>query len=900
MRVIWPDLKFVSSRPVIFGYLGRGIRQILNAGWRLYLVLGLLLISGHATAAYYRAETCSTVTTSYPWLDIASSGNAIALSDDGVSGNISLGFTFNFGGSNFTRLRIGANGWLFFSGTATTYINTALPAAGVDAVLMPFWDDLNPASVASRIRYQTLGTSPNRVFVVSFLAVPHYCGGGSGCSNSQTTGITETFQVQLFETTGEVVFSYSNMSTLGGGWTTGPVPAGGLPEQGATIGVEVSSSDYTQFSSNTDSLTNGSSLLFTPTSTAPKCAGFHHLRLEHTGSGVTCAPTTLTIKACADALCSSLYTGGVTGTLTAVGASTVNWVGGASFAIGATGLVTKDVQVTTAGTVTWGASGVAPVASSGTACYIGATASCSFTSSLAGFLFDVPNHYANTTQSITVSSVKQSDNSLACVPGFISTSKTINFSCAYSDPVTGTMPVAVGGSNVSCGTTTGVTLSFNASGVATTTVSYADVGRMTLTASYTGSSGSEIGLVMTGSDTFITAPASFTVVPVGPYSAGNPFRVTVTAKNASGGATPNFGKESTTENVALTHTLVGPPGGNNPALSGTTTLLDAIFQSGNGVATTNSITWGEVGDISLIATLASGSYLGSGLGATGNAAAGPFKPAYFDTTVVPGTGSFTYSGQPFRVTVTAKNASGTTTQNYKGSYAKNVTLTDANSATNNSIGLGNLANASIAAASFISNGEATVTNPTYSYTSKTTAPFEAPTSAPLKLRATDTDGVTSSGHTEETTPIRGGRLRLVNFYGSNLLKPRVEYRAEYWNGNRWATNTLDSTTSIAAGNIATGGLTVSTMTMLAAGEGAITFNIAAAGSYDIAFDLNAAGVDTSCNAAHAGSPANKPWLQGYWSAPANCGGVAAWAQDPNARVRLGSPRAPYIYMRERY
>lgn len=629
---------------------------------------------------------------------------------------------------------------------------------------------------------------------------------------------------------------------------------------------------------------------------------FNYLRIEHAGIGVTCAPTTLTIKACADALCGSLYSGGVTGTLTASGTPIANWVGGATFAIGASGLTTKDVQVTTAGTVTWGASGVAPVASSGTACYVGGTASCSFTSALAGLLFDVPNHYSNTSQTINVNAVKQADNSLACAPAFASTSKTINFGCAYTDPATGTLPVVVGGGSISCGSTSGVSLNFNASGVATTTVRYADVGQMTLTASYAGSSGSEAGLVMTGTDTFIAAPASFTVAPTGPYAAGNPFSVTVTAKNATGGTTPNFGKESTTENVVLTQTLVGPAGGNNPPLSGTTTLLDAAFQSGNGVATTNSIAWGEVGDISMIATLASGSYLGTGLGATGNAAVGPFKPAYFDTVVTPGTGTFTYSGQPFGVTVTAKNASGTTTQNYKGSYAKTVTLTDANSATNNSTGLGSLANASIAAASF-SNGVATVTNPTYTFTTKTTAPLEAPTTAPLKLRATDTDGVTSNGHAEGTTAIRGGRLRLVNFYGSNLLKSRVEYRAEYWDGNRWATNTLDtgaSATSIVAGNIATGGLAVSALTGLNAGVGYITFNTAAAGSYDIALDLNASGVDTSCNAAHAGAPANKRWLQGYWSTPANCGGVAAWAQDPNARIRLGSPRAPYIYLRERY
>jgi MSHA biogenesis protein MshQ len=625
-------------------------------------------------------------------------------------------------------------------------------------------------------------------------------------------------------------------------------------------------------------------------------AGLNHMRIEHSGGGVTCAPTTLTIKACADATCTSLYAGGVSGTLTATGAPTVNWIGGSGFNIDATGSTSKQVQVTTAGTVTWGTSGEAPAPATATSCHVGTNSSCDFGSALAGFLFDVPHHYSDTAQTIAVNAVRQSDNSLACVPAFASTSKTVSFICGYDDPASGTLPVAVGGTGISCGSVTGVNLAFDATGVATTTVRYADVGQMSLTATYTGS-GDESGLVMTGSDNFIAAPASFAVVPGGPYVAGLPFSIVVAAKNASGDTASNFGKESSTENVSLTHMLTGPAGGNNPALNGTTTLMDAAFQSGNGTAGANDVEWTEVGDISLTATLASGSYLGSGLTATGSAAAGPFKPAYFETEVTPGAGSFTYSGQPFTVKVTAKSADGGTTQNYQGAYAKAVMLADANSAANNSGTSGSFSNAAVAAASFAA-GEATTNTIAYTFTNKTTAPLEAPTSVPLALRATDTDAVSSSGHAEGITPIRSGRLHLVSFYGSELLPPRVEYRTEYWDGSRWLTNTLDSTTSITAANFATGGLTVNGVGALTNGIGLITFDVAPAGSYDIAANLNASGVDTSCNAVHGGAAANMGWLQGFWSA--NCGGVAAWAQDPSARIRLGSPKAPYIYLREQY
>ncbi|MEI8163699.1 MAG: DUF6701 domain-containing protein, partial [Betaproteobacteria bacterium] len=36
------------------------------------------------------------------------------------------------------------------------------------------------------------------------------------------------------------------------------------------------------------------------------------------------------------------------------------------------------------------------------------------------------------------------------------------------------------------------------------------------------------------------------------------------------------------------------------------------------------------------------------------------------------------------------------------------------------------------------------------------------------------------------------------------------------------------------------------------------------------------------------------WLQGTWTSS------GAWNQSPTARLKFGSPKAPYIYLRERY
>ncbi|OGS90373.1 MAG: hypothetical protein A2Z95_03175 [Gallionellales bacterium GWA2_60_18] len=545
------------------------------------------------------------------------------------------------------------------------------------------------------------------------------------------------------------------------------------------------------------------------------CTSIDHLRIEHTGSGVTCTPTTLTVKACEDAACSSPYTGGVTGTLTASGTPTVNWVGGADFSIGASGSVTKDVHVTTAGTVTWGATSLSPAPSNATACYIGATASCDFTAALAGFLFNVPDHVSDTQQNITVSAVKQADNSLSCVPAFKDSSKTVSFACTYSNPASGTLPVTVGGSAISCSLGGDVSLSFDATGVASTTVRYADVGQIALTASYTGS-GDSAGLVMTGSDPFIAAPASFSVtgVTAGPIKAGNDFSASVTALNASGNATPNFGNETSPEGVTLTPTLVSPVGGNNPAL-GNGVIAGTAFS--NGVAALTSLNWGEVGNITLGAALTGGSYLGSGLNATGTSATvGAFIPDHFSTEIVLASNvpmpcptgltcptaydGFIYSGQPFSVRVTALNLGGGTTTNYDGTlgFSKDVTLEARDALGAEDIpgtqnpGGGTLANNAIAAADF-SAGVATTATPTYTFAA-TTAPTD------IYLRAKDTDA--SSLRTIPATSVEGGvkvvngRIKIANAHGSEVLPLPMTATVQYYNGSNWVTSATDSVSSL--------------------------------------------------------------------------------------------------------
>lgn len=119
--------------------------------------------------------------------------------DDQNSMKIPIGFSFCFYGQSYSKLVISSNGYLLFDTTqANAYsqwpINSPIPAvsgAPKGAIMFP-WQDL--FSTGSIIRYETMGTAPNRKFVVSFDSIPYY-----SCTTSYFTG-----QVVLEETTNAI------------------------------------------------------------------------------------------------------------------------------------------------------------------------------------------------------------------------------------------------------------------------------------------------------------------------------------------------------------------------------------------------------------------------------------------------------------------------------------------------------------------------------------------------------------------------------------------------------------------------------------------------------------------------------------------------------------------------
>jgi len=86
----------------------------------------------------------------YDWVDISGVGTPIEFSstgysDDGNTGPLPIGFSFDFYGQTFTDFYACTNGWVSFTSDKTSYSNQPLPndGTGVPENLMAiFWDDL--------------------------------------------------------------------------------------------------------------------------------------------------------------------------------------------------------------------------------------------------------------------------------------------------------------------------------------------------------------------------------------------------------------------------------------------------------------------------------------------------------------------------------------------------------------------------------------------------------------------------------------------------------------------------------------------------------------------------------------------------------------------------------------
>jgi MSHA biogenesis protein MshQ len=161
--------------------------------------------------------------------------------DDSLSAPLDLGFSFRLGATSYTQVRVNTNGRIAFNnsyctfGTASaanprTYPNP-LPNSNLNNSLQIYGADLDE-NAAGTITYSTVGTAPNRIFVVTWNDVSAWREGGA---QNRGAGTSYNLQIQLHES-GDFYFVYGNSDDISEPSNTAMGPA--------QIGWQIDSNDY--------------------------------------------------------------------------------------------------------------------------------------------------------------------------------------------------------------------------------------------------------------------------------------------------------------------------------------------------------------------------------------------------------------------------------------------------------------------------------------------------------------------------------------------------------------------------------------------------------------------------------------------------------------------------------
>lgn len=183
------------------------------------------------------------------YVPISTTGTALNLADDGEA-NVTMPFNFVFYGVTSADLRVGNNGGVRFNATTgdVSNGNVALPNATHALTFFPFWDDIDADT--GNVYYATVGTAPNRQFIIEWYNRPHFSNVGSA-----------TFEMILYETTNRIEFVYPDTTFGNASYDNGV---------SATVGINQDGTNALQYSYNTaGSIPDGLGICWYPPAPGP-------------------------------------------------------------------------------------------------------------------------------------------------------------------------------------------------------------------------------------------------------------------------------------------------------------------------------------------------------------------------------------------------------------------------------------------------------------------------------------------------------------------------------------------------------------------------------------------------------------------------------------------------------
>jgi MSHA biogenesis protein MshQ len=591
--------------------------------------------------------------------------------------------------------------------------------------------------------------------------------------------------------------------------------------------------------------------------TGPVTLTLNHVRITHDGTALTCSPETVTLKACANAACTTTFTDNVT---VSVGSTLGAWSSNPVTLVN--GVASVNLSSATAGTATLSGTVTSPSATTtALTCYRGSVAGdCALVFSNASCSLDAVETAKAPNTAILTKRIGGGVvlDVLALNNGVINTSSTATI-----------VAQLVAGNAAGCTATT-------LSPTVTFTLTGANAGRRSVTFAPTAAarnarvrltSGSLVGC---SSDNFAIRPSSLAISSVAAQVGAD-----ATGVSTSASPIPKAGTTAFTLNADAGVGYDGTPTINNGMLQSSSTNAGnlaggfGVASAAVGQAQGTAFTYSEVGYFRLgqfgvyddvfadidEAKSPADCFTDSNLGSStapadpnvvaadgkigcyfGNAQTayfGRFIPDHFDlsspamlnrsASSACATSTFTYMGEAMTptATLTAMNGLGGTTSNYEGGFARLTPATQLGMGVINAPATGTRTpfpactatpahpciTAGAASGTFVDGEAPDVTAPFTVFRGSTAVgPFDnikvgfAPVDADgVKLATYDIDTLNPVAGANNhalvgTSLVRYGRMGIDNGYGSELLNLTLKLSAQYWSGAGYATNTLDSCT----------------------------------------------------------------------------------------------------------
>jgi hypothetical protein len=160
------------------------------------------------------------------YTDLGTDGTVITTAslDDAISAAIDIGFTFNFGGTNYTQFKLNTNGWITFNTASTSTTQySVLSSTETQVVAALSRDLLGSVAAGTEFRVFTTGVAPNRICKIQYKNIGFY-NAGAQAGNGR-------FQIWLYETSNRIEIRYG---TFDNAFITSTVQVGAKSSSTAT------------------------------------------------------------------------------------------------------------------------------------------------------------------------------------------------------------------------------------------------------------------------------------------------------------------------------------------------------------------------------------------------------------------------------------------------------------------------------------------------------------------------------------------------------------------------------------------------------------------------------------------------------------------------------------------